>query len=220
MAWIMLLLIAMCSFAACSLPTNNTNTSLTIDENGALTEVIVEDQGDDNYTVEELQAFIEDNLALYNQGKEEPAVTLENCKVENGSVRLTLHYASCADYMNYNQVTCFMGTLKEAEEAGYSLDRTWLEPNGREGDEAIIRERVKEWKIFIVSEPINVKVPDKILYASDNVKITGRLSATVETVMSNTETTSESSESTETTPGGDIHPLATVAERFAYVIYK
>ena len=212
-ALLMLLVFCMGTLAGCSLPSNNTNTSVTVDENGALTEVIVEDQGDDTYTPEELQAFIEENLATYNQGQEQPPVTLENCKIENGSVRLTLHYASCTDYMNFNQVTCFLGTIKEAEDAGYSLERTWLEPNGREGDEAIIREREKEWKIFIISEPINVRLPDKILYASDNVKVTGRLAATVETVMSNTETTEEA-------PQATVHPLATVAERFAYIIYK
>ena len=49
-------------------------------------------------------------------------------------------------------------------------------------------------------------MPDKILYASDNVKVTGRLTATVKTVMNDTQ--------------AETHPLATVADRFAYVIYK
>ena len=207
-----MLLCSIGMLSGCRLPTNATNTSVTVDENGALTEVIVEDRGEKDYTEEELQAYINDAIALYNAADEDPKITLESGRVENGSVRLTLKYASCEDYAAFNQVTCFLGTLKEAEDAGYTLDRSWLEPNGKEGDLDVIRERLKEWKVFIISEPIKVKVPDKILYASDNVKVTGRLSATVETVL-NEGNVGEDGKSI-------LHPLSTVAERFAYIIYK
>ena len=218
-----LILLAACLLAGCSFPGGATRTTLSIDENGRLTEDIVEDLNGEDYTAEELQSFVESSLAAYNPAEEEK-IKLLSCRVENGSVKISLQYESVEDYAAYNQIICFQGTLKQAEDAGYSLDRSWLEPNGSEGDPQIIREREKEWKVFIVSEPIHVKVPDKILYASENVRITGRLTATVETVMNEkpADTSAPEEDGSDETPveSPDLHPLATVAERFAYVIYK
>ena len=208
----------MALLCACSLPDNKTNTSITLTETGSVNETIVEEAGEDEYTAEDLQEYIGGELDKYNSGLETPAVTLESCRVEGGSVRLSLNYASCADYASFNQVVCFTGTLKEADDAGFSMDRYWLDPGGKEGENEIILERAKEWKVLIVSEAVNVKVPDKILYTSDNVKVTGRLTAVVETVM-NTAAAGDGDEQQETAER-EVHPLATVAERFAYVIYK
>ena len=129
----------------------STTTSLTIDENGRVTEEIVEKQGKEDYTQEELTAYIEQELELYNRGKE-GAIQLNSCTVLNGDVKISLSYASCADYAAFNQVTCFLGTLQEAEDAGYEVERTWLDESGAAGDMALIRERFREWKVFIVSE--------------------------------------------------------------------
>ena len=218
---------ALCFLSGCSFSTTS-NTTVALDETGKLTEEIIEELGDDDFTVEELQEYIDEQLAVYNRGKEEPAVTLQTCRVENGDIRLALRYASCDDYAAFNQIVCFQGTLKEAEDAGYTIDTmALLEPNGQKGDLEIIREREKEWKIFIVSEPINVKVPDKILYASDNVKVTGRLAATVKTVLNEEKTPAAESSGSEEEEAAPVltreerlHPLSTVTERYAYIIYK
>lgn len=195
------------SLSGCGMAVRSASTSLSIDETGKLREEIVEPQGQDDFTAEELEGYIEQEIELYNRSRE-GAVKLNSCTVLNGEVKISLEYASFDDYAAFNQVTCFAGTLQEAEDAGYEVERTWLEPGGTKGDMEIIRERFREWKVFIVSEEINVKVPDKILYASENVKITGRLTAVVQSVMN------EENEETA------IHPLATVADRFAYIIYK
>ena len=243
-----LLILAGALFAGCGMGVRSASTSLTIDETGKLLEEIVESQGNDDFTAEELKSYIDQQIGLYNQSRE-GAVKLNTCSVQNGEVKISMEYASCEDYAAFNQVTCFAGTLQEAEDAGYEVDRTWLEPNGARGDMQIIRERFKEWKVFIVSEQIDVKAPDKILYASDNVEITGRLTASVQSVMDDGSAESvETAVPADTTgagnttaSGGDaggqagstqtagtpavkaqttIHPLATVADKFAYIIYK
>ena len=223
-------------FSGCGMGVRSASTSLTIDETGKLLEEIVESQGNDDFTEEELISYIDQEIELYNRSRE-GAVKLNTCSVQNGEVKISIEYASCDDYAAFNQVTCFAGTLQEAEDAGYEVERVWLEPTGTRGDMEIIRERFKEWKVFIVSEEIGVKVPDKILYASDNVRVTGRLTAVVQSVMNgagaesegadgtagnaaeqsgSTQTQNEQTVRAQTT----IHPLATVADRFAYIIYK
>ncbi|MCF0146557.1 MAG: hypothetical protein HUJ73_08220 [Eubacterium sp.] len=223
--------------SACSLAKNSTNTSITVTETGAITENIIEDKTGD-FTAEELSAYVKEKVAAYNKGNEkDPTVEMESCTVDNGSVQLTMKYASCDDYAAFNNVVCFQGTLKEAEDAGYDvMNITWYEQNGAKGDEEVISGRIKEWKVFIISEPISLKLPDKILYTSENVKITGRLTAVVETVMNpsgetpktttvsslqgSSQTDTDSGTGTAVKPALTPHPLATVAEQNAYVMYK
>ena len=212
------------AFSGCAFGVRGSSTGVTVDETGWITEEIVENRGAEDYTEEELISFIQDQVDRYNRQKESDAVKLNSCMAQGNSVKISMGYASFQDYAEFNQVVCFNGTLQEAADAGYELDRNWYEPNGTKGDMGIIQERFKEWKVFIISEPIHVKVSDKILYASDNVRVTGRLSAVVKTVMNETQsedTGAASSSGTQTAkPQVTVHPLATVAERFAYVIYK
>ena len=214
-----LLVVPVMVLGACGMAVRSSDTTLTIDETGRIREDIVEDQGTDSFTEEELTAYVEKEIELYNSS-EENAVKLNSCSVQNGDVKISLEYVSGDDYAAFNQVTFFVGTLQEAEDAGYEVERTWLDTTGAAGDMEIIRERFKEWKVCIVSEPINIKVPDKILYASDNVRVTGRLSAVVQTVMNDTDAETGSASEQTVKAKTTVHPLATVADRFAYIIYK
>ena len=225
---VLLLFLAGMVPTGCGMGVRNAATTLTVDETGKIREEIVEDKGPDNFTEEELLAFIEQETAAYNSGKDSPAITLSSCTIQNSKVQISMEYASCADYAAFNQVAFFVGTLQEAADAGFEVERTWEDPDGVLGDMEIIRERFKEWKVCIVSEPIAVKLPDKILYVSDNVRVTGRMNAVVETVLNDEAAdTSASPESLTQSGTGQstkvqttIHPLATVADRFAYIIYK
>lgn len=222
-AGLILLIVLASGLAGCGMSVRSSSTTLTIDETGRLREEIVEDQGGIEYSEEELKAFITQEADKYNQQKESEAVSLSSCTVQNGDVKISLEYTSCDDYAAFNQVPCFMGTLQEAEDAGYEVERTWTDPEGVIGDNEIIRERFREWKVVILSEAINVRVPDKILYTSENVDVTGRLSAVVTTVMNEEETESSSAGTSSSSAGTaktTVYPLATVADRFAYIIYK
>ncbi len=192
--------------AGCGLDHNTEETTLVIDETGQLTETIVETKETD-YSEEELSGYIEQQVSAYpGSNGENPPVSLESCKVSGNKAEVVLHYASCADYASFNNMNIFWGTIAEAEDAGYSFDVALFDENGASGDLNVILERRKEWKVFIVSEALNVKVPDKILYATDNVKITGRLTATVNTVQYE--------------DNKEENPYVTTAERYAYILYK
>ena len=137
-AFAVLLLVTGMLFAGCGMGVRSASTSLTIDETGKVLEEIVESQGNDDFTAEELKGFIDQEISRYNQNKE-GAVKLNTCSVQNGEVKISMEYASCEDYAAFNQVTCFAGTLQEAEDAGYEVERTWLEPTGVRGDMQVIR---------------------------------------------------------------------------------
>lgn len=202
-----LLALTILTATACSLPTSADSTTITADEFGKVSETIVEARTGD-FNEEELREFIEYEVASFNALHEAGAVTLESCKVSGNSVRIKMNYLTWVYYSEFNHVNCFQGTLRQAEEEGYDLDLPFYDSAGTEANADTLRERSNEWKVIIVEEPISVKVPDKILYASDNVTITGRLSADVNTVLSEEHQDSEYSE------------YAHVSDRNAYIIYK
>ena len=174
---------AVFSLTGCSLPNSNENTTLSVNDTGAVTENIVEAKGSEEYTEDDLKQYIETAVSDYNTS-DEKAVKLESCSVDSSSVTIKLTYASMEDYSRFNHVTAFLGTLAEAEKAGYSMDQSFLDRNGGPADAEVLSSRAKEWKVIILSEPVMVRLPDKILYATDNVSITGRLSATINPVLS------------------------------------
>lgn len=185
------------TMSACSLPNSSNSTSVQVDEEGAVTETIIEEK-DGDYTEEELTDYISRSVSRYDAG-DDSKVLLDSCKIDGNSVTIVMKYGSVEDYSGFNQVTCFLGTLKEAAEAGYDISQTWYDEDGNPADAADteqISERQSEWKIFIISEPVYVRVPDKILYTTDNVTVTGRMTANVDSVVSgNTEDTTSVSAS-------------------------
>lgn len=203
------LLLAIFALSGCSLPNSIENTTLSANEEGAITETIIEAQSEDNYTEEELKEYIEAEVAAFN-GTDSEAVQLDSCSVKNETVKIVMTYASYQDYVNFNGMELFLGTIAEAEEAGYSLDdATLLDADSNAADLSQIEERKKEWKVIVLSEPVYVRAPDKILYASDNVTITGRLAATVNTVLADDEVSTDT-----------VSEYASAVSKYAYIIYK
>lgn len=205
LAWLVALSLIL---PGCALPNSNENRTLAVDEEGVLTETIVEDMtSGDTFTEEDLSYYIKQQIMAY-QGTEEGGVTLDTCSIRDQAVRIVLKYKTAQDFAGFNKTTCFLGTLKEAEKAGYSFDRELTDSFGNAADSAELASRSSEWQVLIVSEPMYVRLYDKILYSSEGVTITGRLSATVGTDKQNT-------------------PVQTGADRFstdtvedAYIIYK
>ena len=165
------------ALTGCSLPKSNENTSISADETGVITETVVESVGEGSFTEDELKQYIERE------------VSLTKCTVTNRTAETVMTYATCDDYAKFNHVTCFLGTIKAAEDAGFDVTQSFVDKRGAAADAEILSQRAKEWKIFICEEPVQVRLPDKILYATDNVTITGRLTATVNTVLNTPEAT-------------------------------
>ncbi|MBR2189641.1 MAG: hypothetical protein IJ860_09605 [Eubacterium sp.] len=190
-------LLLMCAglFCACAFSGRGSATELQADENGRLIQIIVE-KADKTLDINDLEQYVKEQIDAFNgaaaSGEEAEAsssadskssktgrIELESCKLKDGSVQIRISYAGYEDYMQFNGTRCFFGTIAEAEEAGYSFDQTWLNEKGKEAEDAktTISERAAEWKVLIAEEPMHLRVPDKILYTSQNLKTTGRMTA-------------------------------------------
>lgn len=197
-----MLALASMMFGGCGSDANNLKCSLSVDEDGSLTQTII-DTPDEGMSEEDLESYINQQIS---ERQESGKISLDSCKVSSKEVKIVLTYNSCEDYEAFNNMECFVGTIKEAEAAGYNFDATMVDKKGETADKTVISERKDEWKVLIVEEPMNVKVYDKVLYTTENAEITGRLSAAV-----NADAEEDADQSVEdqtvSSSSGDVEPV-------------
>lgn len=196
--------VLVCSLAACGLSNQSDVTTLAADENGKLTHTIIESVGE-NDTAKELSNYIEEQIdeadSAVSSASDASAgtVSLKSCKVSNGKATIVMEYSSFQAYENFNRTVCFLGTIEEAEAAGYDVTgQQYYDENGKAADnQEELTQRANEWNVLIFEEPMNVRVADKILYTTANLEVTGRLTASwsesEESVSSSSEQVSSSS---------------------------
>lgn len=194
-------LLALCvilSFSSCRRTANADVSTLYIDEDGYIEQLIVEPRDDeDDFSQEELEDYITETLASYteqtgteeNSGEEgqttetgaedEEPISLISCSVETGTVRIRLRYVSWRDYAAYNQVPCFIGTVEQAQSEGYSFDAGFADRDGENVSTEEVLQSPGERRVVILQESAAVEIPGTILYHTENVTVTGTRAAVV-----------------------------------------
>lgn len=148
-------------------------TNLQIGKNGIITSNIVEDFEKDFYTIDTLKAMLQEEIDDYNISHSGAVSlqTVELSEAETGSVLVTLQYASCEDYTEFNGVELFYGTPEEAQAAGYGLNVGFLGADGNAaniGVDDILA--IKDARILIIRQSAQVSrisLPSKVLYMSE-----------------------------------------------------
>lgn len=152
-----------------------------IKKDGSLQTAVVESLDKSYYKEEELKAMIDDAVAAYNGNKEEAPVVVNGCEVEEGTASLYMDYASAEDYQAFNHVTFFAQDLQGAYDNGFAFpDKFQKVEKGKAAGTADKSEILSGLNYYVViySEKMDVEVPGNIVYASPDVTITGKRTAT------------------------------------------
>lgn len=151
-----------------------TETTIELKKDGSVVHTIVETFTEDYYDEARLQAAIQTACDSYNAGKDSGTVEVEEIAREDGMMRVKMNYPDAASYAGFNQSALFVGTVQEAHQAGYDLNVTLV--SMQDGEETIGKEEILgmgEKHIAIVREAVDVRVWNKVLYASGDVLSTG-----------------------------------------------
>ena len=167
----MLLTFALC---ACG-ETEKIDTSyLKIGNEGSVTSVIVEDFDKAYYTIEGLENMIQEEIFKYNETNQN-AISLESTVVDKEKpeiVTVTLKFAACDDYSNFNDVQLFYGTVEQALNEGYSLNVS-LDSVADDGTSITMNDiaSMSDSYILIMEENGKVLLPKKAVYISSGVTV-------------------------------------------------
>lgn len=188
-------------------------TAVTIRSNGKIQSVVKESFDKEYYSEEELQAEIENAVSQYNTNAGAENVEQKGFSVEDQVATLEIDYATGEDYANFNNVTFFTGDVLTAYyDAGYDFQATFQSvEKGTVVSSAVTREEVLNsynYDILILEEPIEVKVPGNIVYASTNVEITGKNTARVVSSDAETAETESETETESISESGEVQTVA------------
>lgn len=158
---------------------NISATEITVQKDGSIIETITEEFTKDYYKEEELRNMVLSEVADFNNS-EEKAISVDKFEKKNGKIVIVMKYPSAEAYSEYNtnaydNKMLFFGTVAQAYDAGYSLDITLR--NAKNEEETIGKEEILamgDRHILIASEPSRVATFGRILYAGENITVTGK----------------------------------------------
>ena len=156
-------------------------TTVYIGKNQEVSEYIVEDFDKSYYNAEELKQNMEQTIQEYNQKNGlSDLVVLDQYKFLDDSAKLNVRikYKSAKDYGNIHNCEFFVGTVKEAREAGYVLEGLHA-AKAQSAKTLAPVEQMTEEMVVICEEEMDVEVKGDILYISDNVALKSSGLATV-----------------------------------------
>lgn len=175
--WIMRALCILCLAAmltGCGREPEVTETTIEVKKNGQVVHTIIEDFSESYYNLDELESTIQQACDTYNASAGKEAVVLKAAKEnDDHTVTVVMQYADASAYSAFNKLALFVGTVKDAFNAGYDLNVTLssLKGDGEQiGKEDLLK--MGEKHIAVVREAVNVRVWDKVRYGSEDVEAT------------------------------------------------
>ncbi len=156
-------------------------TGLQIGKDGRVTSNIVETFEKEFYTIEGLNAMIQEEITAYNANHPE-AILLKTAELYGeDEVLVTMEYASDEDYMDFNKQELFFGTVAEAEAAGFELDVELVSVS--DAAVTITKEDIAgmaDSYILIIRENMQVLLPQKVLYMTAGTELINSKSINVQ----------------------------------------
>ena len=169
----MILLIGMVItlLGGCSLDNVNLEadvSTIIVHKDGKITSVMVEDFSQTYYDMTELEQMIRNEILDYNTTAGDGHIVLESVEKVDAYIKVTMTYLSYEDYVAYNNTDFFVGTIQEAQAAGYDLDVTLTlaaDQTSTIGMNELLD--MGEQHIIISSEPVHIRSYGKIAYISE-----------------------------------------------------
>ena len=153
----------------------NLMNSISIEKDGSIESIIVEDFTESYYSVEDLKNMIQDTITDYRKQDPDSEITLETCEMVDQKVKVVLKYNSADTYSGYNSETMFVGTVQEAYAEGYDMNMS-LTGTDKEGTKIGRQELLNmgENHIMIMENVIKdgtlrVNCYDTILYTGNGI---------------------------------------------------
>lgn len=154
-----------------------TETTVTVDDSGTVEELLLEDFSDETYKEKELAAQINELVEAYNKEAGSEAVSVKSMQVKDKKAKVQLEYQFVADYRGFNQIDFFAGTVKEAQEEGYTFASDFTDAEGKDVSRAGMPDGCEKQQVIIIREPMQVLVPGMIQYVSKNMKVVNKSQA-------------------------------------------
>lgn len=163
----------------CGVGNNKDVTTISLQKDGKVVQTIVEDFSKEQYDINEFQKMNENTVSYFNENMDREAVTIHSMHEEEGTLKVVMDYANANDYYEFNAKLLYVGTIEQANTAGYDLNQSYTDV--KSGESVTVDKALEKTghHVAIVSEPVDVETFAGILYVSDGVTLKEKRKATV-----------------------------------------
>jgi len=160
----------MLTAVGCSSSFQPSVTSIYIQDNGKITQAIVESFEKEYYSSQELQSMVEKEVDAYNSSYGEERITIQKAEIEADTLYLLIDFQDADTYGQYNEVYCFSGTVEQALKEGLSFDMIFKDIQYEEYSAADVTEQ-KSNSVVVLKEEEIVQLQSPVKYVSNNVEV-------------------------------------------------
>ncbi len=159
------------------------STSISIDKNGGVTNVVYEEFDKDYYDITELSDMASSEISAYNSECLSEKISLESLdSVNDGTyVKMVVSYKGVSDYVGFNKTSLYYGTVQDALDRGYDVSNALVNTEG----EAIGQDGISEYltkHIIITTDKSDFITPYNIEYYTQGVELNGKKEAVLSQV--------------------------------------
>jgi len=153
-------------------------TSIKIDRKGKITNVIYEDFPEKKYNLEEFEIDLSAKVKAFNEECLDEKITVDTVEKvdETSKIKVVMKYDSPDEYKQFNDKVFFYGTVKEAQEAGYTLTDRLVDREGKASGKDILK-KYKNKHVIIMEDKVGIVVPYKIDYITRGATFSGKKEA-------------------------------------------
>ncbi len=166
----MLCIVLVLSLSSCMSTDDENKITFKLSSDGTVTQVIVDD-ADGSVTGEELENYINESISEFQSRYSGESISLEKCKVDGSKINITLTYSSVSAYALFNNVSCFVGTLKDAYDAGFDFERSFYSLNGTSIPYYELPRYCADCYVLILEEAVSVELPGDAYIVSTGVTV-------------------------------------------------
>lgn len=166
---VLVIVLAVVFFGSCGTDYAETDTNTVyVLKNGKIISTDVETFDEKSYDENELKDYIKENIDTYNAENGKNSLKQKSFDVEDGKAVLVMEYANVDAYEGVNGVELFVGTVKEAQDAGYKFDVSFAKlTDGKavvaKADDFATSEG---YKVVIIKSNTKVVIPGEICFVS------------------------------------------------------
>ncbi|MCD7981691.1 MAG: hypothetical protein LUF32_05190 [Clostridiales bacterium] len=108
-----------------------TENTLELKKDGSIVEYTVEDFSASYYDADELESFVDTEVEAY-LAENDGSIRVSRNEVEDQTAYLTIKYDSAETYADFNGIECFVGSIVQAQAAGYDFDLDFIDASAEE----------------------------------------------------------------------------------------
>ncbi|MDO4479357.1 MAG: hypothetical protein Q4B73_10070 [Lachnospiraceae bacterium] len=151
---------------------STTQSSVELQKDGTVKAEIRASFKKDYYSLEEMEKGIRLAVDDYNDTHGAYLVEMEEATVRDDWAEVLLYFRKAEDYAAFNNEMFYAGSLKTAADEGLvTLDTPLVKVDPKAADAAVNTLIAEDWQILICREPLLLKVPGRVGYVSNGLRL-------------------------------------------------